>query len=225
MASATIHIAQDGTWAGTGRLVRHKDGSVTIEDCFAVLGPRGLDHESGAQQAASDRAYTAIEAAIARGDDSVAVDGCVYTWTIEPPPTIRVLGLGAEDWDADEYADSCETAEERARRVSRRRWERYGTVRVQVGDVVYEVGCCIGVEPALRATAEAAGGDPYHPAYLSAWYVHPTDWSCARASSGPDGVPSDLSAAVLTAIHEASARLWLEYQEQRRAEAEAEAEA
>jgi len=223
MSHATISISQDGHWAGSGRLIRHADGTVSIEDCWAVLGPRGLDHESGEQQAASDRAYTAIEAAIARGEDSVAVDGCVYTWTIEPPPTIRVLGLGAEDWDAEPVPG--ETAEERARRERRRDWERYGTVRVQIGDVVYEVGAVIGVPEYIRATAEAAGGDPHHPAYLTAWYLHPTDWACAPASRGPDGVPSDLSAAVLTAIHEASARLWREYQEQRRAEAEAEAEA
>ena len=145
------------------------------------------------------------------------------TRTTEHQPTIRVLGLGAEDWDAEPIPQ--ETAEERARRERRRHWERYGTVRVQIGDVVYEVGAVIGVPEYLRATAEAAGGDPYHPAYLTAWYLDPTDWSCAPASHGPDGVPSDLSAAVLTAIHEASARLWQEYQEQRRAEAEAEAEA
>jgi len=212
---ATIHISQDGHWAGSGRLIRHADGTVSIEDCFAVLGPRGLDHAAGAQQAAAERAYAAIEAAIARGESVAEVDGCVYTWTIEPPPTIRVLGLGAEDWDSDEYADSCETEDERARRERRRRWERYGTVRVQIDDVTYDVGCAIGVPPELRSTAEAAGGDTTRPAYLAAWYVMWSDWACARASHGPDGVPSELADEVLRAISDSVARLWREYQQER----------
>ena len=215
MASAKIHIFQDDRWAGMGQLVRHPDGTVTIEDCFAVLGPRGLDHESGEQQKASNRAYEAIEAAIAAGQESVTVDGCTYTWAVAEPPEIRVLGLGDENWDADEYADPWETEEERRRREAVREWERYGTVRVQVGDVVYEVGCCIGVPPYLRATAEAAGGDTTRPAYLAAWYVHPSDWSCAPASSGPDGVPAELADEVLGAISNAVALLWREYQEER----------
>src|SRR5690606_2752257 len=116
MARATIHIAQDGVYAGTAEMVRHPDGSVTLEECFAVLGPRGLDHASGEQQAAVERAYTAIEHAIAAGESTVTVDGCVYTWETQEPPTIRVLGLGDEDWGSDEYADSCETEEERRQR-------------------------------------------------------------------------------------------------------------
>jgi len=208
MSATTIHISQDGHWAGTGKLVRHPDGTVTIEDCWAVLGPRGLDHTSGAQQAASDRAYAAIEAAIARGEDSVAVDGCVYTWAVEEPPEIRVLGLGDEDWDSDEYADSCETEEERRRRESRRQWERYGTVRVRVGEVDYEVGVAIGVPEYLRATALAAGGDMYRPAYLAAWYVDQSDWSFARGSDGTVGLPADLAPEVLAAISSEVARLW-----------------
>jgi len=219
MTSAMVHISQDGRWAGTGRLFRHPDGTVTIEDCFAVLGPRGLDHASGEQQKASDRAYEAIEAAIAAGESSVTVDGCVYTWAVEEPPEIRVLGLGDEDWDSDEYADPCETEEERRQRESLRRWERYGTVRVQVGDVVYEVGCAIGVPPYLRATAEAAGGDRITP-YLSAWYVTWGNWACAPASAGRDGIPADLKDDVLAAIYDARVRLWREYQQQR-ADAEA----
>nr|PZM88615.1 MAG: hypothetical protein DIU77_20210 [Thermocrispum agreste] len=215
MASATIHISQDGTWAGTGKLVRHPDGTVSIEDCWAILGPRGLNHESGEQQDAAERVYAAIEAAIARGEDSVALEGSVYTWEIEQPPAIEVLGLGAEDWDSDEYADSCETEEERRRRESRRRWERYGTVRVRVGDVVYDVGCAIGVPPELRATAEAAGGDTTRPAYLAAWYVTWSDWACAPASAGRDGVPSELADDVLRAISDSVARLWREYQQER----------
>lgn len=211
MAHATITLIQDGRWAGTGQLVRNPDSTVTIENCFAVLGPRGLDHASGEQQDASERAYAAIERAIAAGEYSVTVDGCTYSWEIEEPPTIRVLGLGDEDWDSDEYADPCETEEERRRREVRREWERYGTVRVQIGDVEYQVGCAIGVPPYLRATAEAAGGDTTRPVYLAAWYVHPSDWSCAPASSGPDGVPADLADDVLDEIYEARVRLWREY--------------
>lgn len=220
MAHATIILSQDGVYAGTGRLVRHPDGTVTIEDCPAILGPRGLDHASGEQQAASDRAYAAIEAAIARGESGAAIDGCTYSWAVEEPPAIRVLGLGDEDWDSDEYADSCETEEERRQRESRREWERYGTIRVQIGDVECQVGCAIGVPEYLRGTAEAAGGDTTHPAYLDAWYVHPSDWSCAPASSGPDGIPADLKDDVLAAICDARHRLWREYQEERAGEVE-----
>src|SRR5690606_28986457 len=80
---AKIRISQNGAYAVTGELVRHPDGTVTIEDCPAVLGPDGLDHESGEQQKAAERAYAAIEAAIARGESIVAIDGCVYTWRSE----------------------------------------------------------------------------------------------------------------------------------------------
>lgn len=215
-----IHISQDGHYAGTGQLVRHPDGTVTIEDCSAILGPDGLDHESGEQQAAAERAYAAIEAAIAAGESSVAVDGCVYTWDIEEPPTIKVLGLGDENWDSDEYADPWESEEERRRLSRRREWERYGTVRVQIGDVVYEVGCAIGVPEYLRATAEAAGGDTTRPAYLAAWYVTWSDWACAPASAGRDGIPADLKDDVLGAISDAVVRLWREYQEERAGEVE-----
>src|SRR5690606_21953778 len=173
--TTTIRISQDGAYAGTGALVRHPDGTVTIEDCPAILGPAGLDHESGEQQEAAERAYAAIEAAIARGESIVAIDGCVYTWAVEEPPTIEVLGLGDQDW-TEEAAES----EQREGAADARRWERYGTVRVQVGDVTYEVGVAIGVPAALRATAEAAGGDTTRPAYLDAWYVDASDWSLAR---------------------------------------------
>lgn len=214
---AKIHISQDGVYAGTGRLVRHSDGAVTIEDCPAILGPAGLDHASGEQQAASERAYAAIEAAIARGESGAAIDGCTYSWAVEEPPEIRVLGLGDEDWDSDEYADSCETEEERRRRESRRAWERYGTVRVQIDDVEYQVGCLIGVPEYLRATAEAADGGPE---YLDVWYVTWSDWACAPASAGRDGIPADLKDDVLGAIYDARVRLWREYQQERADEVE-----
>lgn len=219
MSATKIHIAQDGHYAGTGRLVRHADGAVTIEDCPAILGPRGLDHESGEQQAASERAYEAIERAIARGESTVTVDGCVYSWAIEEQPEIEVLGLGPDEWSAESYPD--ETEDERRQRESRRRWERYGTVWVRVGEVEYEVGCALGVPEYLRATAAAAGGDTTRAAYVDAWYVDSSDWSRAPATNGPDGVPEELSYAVLDAIRDARHRLWREYQEQRRAEAEA----
>src|SRR5690606_23938278 len=168
MTRATIHISQDGHYAGTAELVRHPDGSVTLEECFAVLGPRGLDHASGEQQAAAERAYAAIERAIAAGESTVTVDGCVYTWETQEPPTMRVLGLGNEDWGSDEYADPWETEEERRQREAAREWERYGTIRVKIDDVEYQVGCLIGVPEYLRATAEAADGGPE---YLDVWYV------------------------------------------------------
>lgn len=209
---ATIIIAQDGVYAGAGRLVRHSDGTVTIEDCSAILGPPGLDHASGEQQATAERAYAAIERAIAAGESSVTIDGCTYSWAVEEPPAIEVLGLGADDWGAE--ADPEESEEERRRREAAREWERYGTVRVRVGEVEYQVGCAIGVPAYLRATAEAAGGDMITP-YLSAWYVARVDWSCAPASSGPDGVPADLADDVLAEIYEARHRLWREYQEER----------
>src|SRR5690606_14482900 len=174
-------------------------------------------HESGEQQDAAERVYAAIEAAIARGEDSVALEDSVYTWEIEEPPVIEVVGLGDEDWGAE--ADAWETEAERLQREAARRWERYGTVRVRVGDVVYDVGCAIGVPPELRDTAEAAGGDTTRPAYLAAWYVTWSDWACAPASAGRDGVPSELADDVLRAISDSVARLWREDQEERRAEA------
>src|SRR5690606_27014646 len=100
---------------------------------------------------------------------------------------IEVVGLGDEDWGAE--ADAWETEAERLQREAARRWERYGTVRVQIDDVTYDVGCAIGVPPELRDTAEAAGGDTTRPAYLAAWYVTWSDWACAPASAGRDGVP------------------------------------
>lgn len=138
------------------------------------------------------------------------------TWEIEEPPTIRVLGLGDEDWTAE--ADG----EEREGAADARRWERYGTVEVQIGDVTYDVGVAIGVPAALRATAEAAGGDTTRPVYLDAWYVDASDWSCAPASHGPEGVPSELADAVLEAIYDARVRLWREYEEERADAAEGE---
>src|SRR5690606_20924688 len=208
----TIHISQDGHWAGSGRLIRNADGTVTIEDCWAVLGPRGLDHASGEQQKAAERAYAAIEAAIARREDSVTIDGCSYTWTIQEPPEIRALGLGDEDWGAEQ--DAWESEEERAQREAAREWERYGTIRVQIGAVTYDVGAAIGVPEYLRATALAAGGDMYRPAYLAAWYVDQSDWSFARGSDGTVGLPADLAPEVLAAISSEVARRWREYQQQ-----------
>src|SRR5690606_11111997 len=155
-------------------------------------------------QAAAERAYAAIEAAIARGESTVTVDGCVYSWAVEEQPEIEVIGLGPDEWSAESYPD--ETEDERRRREAARRWERYGTVWVRVGDVEYEVGCAIGVPPYLRATAEAAGGDRITP-YLSAWYVTWSDWACAPSTTGPDGVPADLKDDVLAAIYDARRRL------------------
>ncbi|HEX7048739.1 MAG TPA: hypothetical protein VF188_00905 [Longimicrobiales bacterium] len=197
MAFATIIISQDGVYAGTGRLIRHDDG-VTIEDCSAVLGPDGLDHESGEAQDAADRAYEVIERAIAAGESTVTVDGCTYTWQIEDDPEPEVLGLGDEDWTHDDE----------------REWMRYGTVRVRLGEVEYQVGVAIGVPEYLRATAEAAGGDTTRPAYLSAWYIDQSDWSCARASEGRNGIPQGRDRDVLDAVNDAVVRLWREYEQE-----------
>jgi len=63
-----ISIDMDGIWSGDG--VLSENG--VIEDCPAVL--ISDDH--------SDSAYSAIEDAISRGDDSVEVDGHTFTWDI-----------------------------------------------------------------------------------------------------------------------------------------------
>lgn len=73
-----ISISQDGRWAGNGKLA---DGS--IQDCDAILGPSGLPHDDGSQQAAAEAAYEAIEEAIAGGLDECEHDGCRYSWTID----------------------------------------------------------------------------------------------------------------------------------------------
>lgn len=78
--SVRISISQDGVWAGTG----HLSPEGTIEDCQAVLGPDGLDHTSGKQQAAAERAYAGIEAAIAEGRSETTVDGVRYSWALVP---------------------------------------------------------------------------------------------------------------------------------------------
>src|SRR5690606_36203060 len=138
---ATIHVFADGDFFGAGKLIHHPDASVTIEDLY---------HESGEEYA--EEVYAAIQAAIARGESEYTRDGIRYTWDIEkdPPVPREVLGLGYEDWtDRDagqEYS------------IDAHRWERYGTVEVRIGDVMYELGCVIGVPPALRGTAAAAGG-------------------------------------------------------------------
>lgn len=154
-----------------------------------------------------------IPALQAAGYDTAGLLGETSGEGAEEPPKIEVLGLGADDWGAE--ADPWETEEERRRREAAREWERYGTVRVQVGDVVYDVGCAIGVPEYLRATAEAAGGDTTRPAYLAAWYVDASDWSLARGSDGSEGVPPELAGAVLGAISDAVVCLWREYQEER----------
>jgi len=131
----------------------------------------------------------------------------------EKPREIEVLGLGLDDWTVEPAP--WESEAERRRRDAARRWERYGTVWVRVGEIEYEVSVAIGVPPYLRATAEAAGGDTTRASYLDAWYVDSSDWSRAPASHGPDGVPEDLSYAVLEAIRDARHRLWREYQQER----------
>lgn len=132
------------------------------------------------------------------------------TTTWEKTRDIEVIGLGLDDWTVEPAP--WESEEERRRRDAARRWERYGTVWVRVGESEYEVSVAIGVPPSLRATAEAAGGDRITP-YLDAWYVDSSDWSRAPSTTGPDGVPAELSYALLEAIRDARHRLWREYQQ------------
>jgi hypothetical protein len=71
---ATITIAQDGVWAGTGVL---RNG--VISECGACLGASyGADKNDDVEGA-----YRAIEQAIALGRNSAEHDGCVYTWDID----------------------------------------------------------------------------------------------------------------------------------------------
>lgn len=198
---ARISISQDGAWAGDGVLVR--DGSrIYIEDCPAILGPRHLEGE--AAQDYAEQIYEAIEEAIERGEDSLELDGIVYSWEVETP-TIEVIGLGDDDWT--EEADG----EEREGAADAREWERYGTVRVRIGDVTYEVGAVIGVPEHLRGTARAAGGDTTTP-YLAAWFADASDYLSAPGDDGSTGIPSDLADEVRAEIQVAARRLWAEYQ-------------
>ncbi|MFW6024035.1 MAG: hypothetical protein ACOC8P_00260 [Dichotomicrobium sp.] len=64
----TISIEENGVWAGTGQLV---DGS--IQNCPAILGD---------DQDMAERAYEAIEQAIARGEHNVTIDDYTWTWEI-----------------------------------------------------------------------------------------------------------------------------------------------
>lgn len=120
---------------------------------------------------------------------------------------IRVIGLGADDWTGQGVDD--EAADYAERVADLRTWERYGTVRVAVGAVTYEVGCVIGVPEHLRSTARAAGGDTATP-YLDAWYADATDWMLAPASTGPSGISAGKQDAVLAAIAAGVGRLWSE---------------
>src|SRR5690606_13860725 len=86
-------------------------------------------------------------------------------------------------------------------------WDWYGTVEVQIGDRVYDVGAVIGVPEYLRGTAQAAGGDTHTP-YLSAWYAESADWSLAPADDGTRGVPPELAQYVIAAIDAAAPKLW-----------------
>lgn len=114
-------------------------------------------------------------------------------------PPITVLGLGGEDWTD---AGDPEEAE----------WTRYGTVRVQVGDDVYDVGCVLGVPEYLRGTAIAAGGDTITP-YLDAWYADRSDWGSAPRNGAQDGLAAYLADPVLDAIRAHARRLWGEHEE------------
>jgi len=63
-----ISVTEDGVWAGTGTF---NNGS--IENCAAVLGD---DRDM------SERAYDAIEEAIADGETSVAIGDYIWEWEI-----------------------------------------------------------------------------------------------------------------------------------------------
>ena len=90
MSEHKISISQDGQWAGDGTI---SDGRI---ECAAMLGPDGLDHESGEQQDEAERVYAAIELAIERGESRLELGGIRYTWDIESDaPTVSLRGLTA----------------------------------------------------------------------------------------------------------------------------------
>lgn len=250
-----ISINQDGRWAGSGML--SDAGQI---ECTAILGPNDLDHESGEQQDYAERVYEAIEAAVARGETELEMDGTRYEWTIEgvslreltaeirehertlaPGSETGLWGSYCEDmrritgvlpyhddegeryvtvsqaeyWRR-EYADQLEPGVEVVglgdSAWGQDEWARYGTVRVRIGSVTYDVGVTLGVPESLRGTAAAAGGDTITP-YLSAWYRVASDWDSAPGDDGSEGVPDHLTDEVLDAIESAARRLWDEAQE------------
>lgn len=74
-----IEIFADDVWVGNGWI---DDG--IILDCAATLGPElhGTDRGPDIYDN-SERAYNAIEDAIAEGRHYVNVDGIEYTWSVE----------------------------------------------------------------------------------------------------------------------------------------------
>jgi hypothetical protein len=70
MTTRRINICADHVWAGEGKLTQ--DG--IIEDCPAIFG--------GSQDAA-ESIYDVIQDCIEDGEDSITVDGVLYTWTID----------------------------------------------------------------------------------------------------------------------------------------------
>jgi hypothetical protein len=88
--------------------------------------------------------------------------------------------------------------------------EWYGTVRVNIDDVVYGVGVVLGVRESDRDSCRASGGS-VRP-FLSAWYADASDWMSARASNGTTGLPKDgdMPREVLERIQTHINRLWNE---------------
>lgn len=84
----TISIDENGIWAGSGTL---RDG--IIEDCMAILGD---------DQDMAEKAYEAIEQAIADGESSVTIGEYTWTWEITADDTEAYL-------DAVAHAEQCGT--------------------------------------------------------------------------------------------------------------------
>ena len=76
-----IHLCEDGRWFGSATLVRHEDGSVSIEDRPALPELETIDEDE--EPCTADEVYAAIERAIAKGAEEVAVGGGVFTWRID----------------------------------------------------------------------------------------------------------------------------------------------
>jgi hypothetical protein len=114
---------------------------------------------------------------------------------VVPEIVIKVLGTGSEFDLPDEAQQDTDM-------------EWYGTVEVEIGGVVYQVGAVIGVPESERGTCRAAGAG-VRP-HLTAWYADGSDWSCAPASGGGAGLPQALASDVIAAIAANARRLWAE---------------
>lgn len=111
-----------------------------------------------------------------------------------PAADIAVLGIGSE-FDLPDDAEQDTDME----------W--YGTVRVRVNGVEYQVGAVLGVPESDRGSARASGSIQE---FLNAWYADSSDWDSAPASNGTTGVPRGLASAVIAEIRGSVRKLWRE---------------